>query len=169
MAIAPPTNSSSRGLSTLVDCSCTVLSGPRPARAAAAHSNSPSCACLCSTVRMVVPAVLTTCQKMRMEHCGKPLRAAGEAGPADAGSAAGATDTAAITSSVGQESVLAGALPAGWDRWRAVAADEGLTIDAMLQQKLVMMESVAASAGRELSEATVRAFMRRSAASSMVK
>ena len=89
--------------------------------------------------------------------------------PMAAGSAAGATDTAAITSSVGQESGLAGALPAGWDRWRAVAADEGLTIDAMLQQKLVMMESVAASAGRELSEATVRAFMRRSAASSMVK
>ena len=61
------------------------------ARAAAAHSNSPSCACLCSTVRMVVPAVLTTCQKMRMEHCGKPLRAAGETGPVDAGSAAGAS------------------------------------------------------------------------------
>ena len=40
---------------------------------------------------MVVPAVLTTCQKMRMEHCGKPLRAAGETGPADAGSAAGAS------------------------------------------------------------------------------
>ena len=58
---------------------------------AAAHSNSPSCACLCSTVRMVVPAVLTTCQKMRMEHCGKPLRAAGETGPVDAGSAAGAS------------------------------------------------------------------------------
>ena len=54
------------------------------ARAAAAHSNSPSCACLCSTVRMVVPAVFTTCQKMRMEHCGKPLRAAGETGPVDA-------------------------------------------------------------------------------------
>ena len=55
------------------------------ARVAATHSNSPSCACLCSTVRMVVPAVLTTCQKTRMEHCGKPLGAAGETGPADAG------------------------------------------------------------------------------------
>ena len=37
---------------------------------------------------------------------------------------------------------------------------------AALQQKLVIMEGVAANTGRELAEATVRSFLRRSAASS---
>jgi hypothetical protein len=73
------------------------------ARVAATHSNSPSCACLCSTVRMVVPAVLTTCQKTRMEHCGKPLGAAGETGLADAGAsrAPAAGRCAAVSSPAG--------------------------------------------------------------------
>lgn len=57
-------------------------------------------------------------------------------------------------------------LPAGWDRWCAVAEMEGVKLDAALQQKLVIMEGVAANTGRELAEATVRSFLRRSAASS---
>lgn len=59
----------------------------------------------------------------------------------------------------------AGAAPAvgyvGWERWRSVASEEGVEIDAMVQQKLGMMETVAASAGRELGEATVRAFLKK--------
>ena len=53
-------------------------------------------------------------------------------------------------------------VPTGWTRWCALAAEEGVTMDAALQQRLVMMEHVAANTGRELAEATVRAFLRRS-------
>ena len=39
-------------------------------------------------------------------------------------------------------------------------------MDTALQRKLVVMEGVAANTGRELTEASVRAFLKRSAAKS---
>jgi len=46
-------------------------------------------------------------------------------------------------------------------RWCQLAAAEGIEADEVLQQRLCMMESVAAKAGRELGEASVRAFIKR--------
>ena len=46
-------------------------------------------------------------------------------------------------------------------RWCELAAAEGIEADEVLQQRLCMMESVAAKAGRELGEASVRAFIKR--------
>ena len=54
-------------------------------------------------------------------------------------------------------------LPVGWARWCEVAVEEGVTLDEPLQQRLTMMEGVAAKAGRELAEASVRSFLRRHA------
>jgi len=46
-------------------------------------------------------------------------------------------------------------------RWCQLAAAEGIEADEVLQQRLCMLESVAAKAGRELGEASVRAFIKR--------
>ena len=54
--------------------------------------------------------------------------------------------------------------PAGWARWCELAGEEGVAMDEALRQRLSMMEGVAAKAGRELTEASVRAFLRRHAA-----
>ena len=59
--------------------------------------------------------------------------------------------------------VAPAALPAGWARWCEMAAAEGVSVDAALQQRLCMMEAVAAKAGRELGEASVHAFLQRQA------
>ena len=47
------------------------------------------------------------------------------------------------------------------ERWCGVAAEEGVVLDAEVREKLRRMESVAAKAGVELAEASVRSFLRR--------
>ena len=88
---------------------------------------------------------------------GGAAAASEDAGGATASSGGGGSQT--LSGSRGTPS----SVPAGWTRWCALAAEEGVAIDAALQQRLVMMETVATNTGRELAEATVRAFLRRSA------
>ncbi len=46
-------------------------------------------------------------------------------------------------------------------RWAEMAAEEGVQVDSTLQEQLERMQGIASAAGRELSEASVRAFLRR--------
>lgn len=57
------------------------------------------------------------------------------------------------------------AMPAGLARWQALAVEEGVAMSAPLVQRLKMMESIAQKAGKELTEASVRAFMKKQRAS----
>ena len=79
----------------------------------------------------------------------------GAAGPQSAvpEGVAGCTISAANTAD--------GALPTGWERWCALAEEEGVAIVPTVQQRLCIMERVAASAGRDLGDASVRAFLRK--------
>ena len=49
-------------------------------------------------------------------------------------------------------------------RWRKLAAEEGVEADDVLQGRLCAMERVAAATGRELTDVSVRAFIKRCAA-----
>ena len=62
-------------------------------------------------------------------------------------------------------SAIAPAVPASgsWERWRSLAVEEGVLIDAGLEDRLAKMEAVASAAGRDLNEVTVRAFLRKMA------
>lgn len=87
------------------------------------------------------------------------FRASSASSQAPAGRSA--TQTTEVSASEPLSRLGSAKLPEGWDRWRAIAEEEAVSIDSLLQQRLCIMEGVATKAGRELSESSVRAVFKR--------
>ena len=91
-----------------------------------------------------------------------PATAATGGGKGKAVDVSDGVTTAAAALATSNISGSVAALPERWDRWCELAAEEGVEVDLALQKRLLMMETVAASStGAALSEATVRACLKK--------